>query len=266
MTRVVGSLGAGKEGRLHLMPSAVFAGVERRPIQYKVVDGVVDIELVANPPGTCWLVGWRNQFDAVPVNYTEKWVVPWQDEVDLDELRSPTSGRRSGRSRAEALDLTVWKSEAQEAQRKVTELERRNRELLGKLSRAEGAVANASGKLASLRSEVSGLQRKLANAEVPEVRTEVVEKQVMPDDIQATLRQAKREIAILANENEQLKDQVKESIGLSTHFSNLHAEIDRLKIEKQNLLTRIDELKQPRRSTSSLRQEMIANLDRLIDG
>ena len=42
MTRVIGSLGAGADGRLHLAPSVVFAGVDRRPIHYKVVDGVVE--------------------------------------------------------------------------------------------------------------------------------------------------------------------------------------------------------------------------------
>ena len=63
-----------------------------------------------------------------------------------------------------------------------------------------------------------------------------------------------------------LQEQVKAGIEATTHFSNLQAEVDRLKIERQDLLNRIEELKQPRRNTSSLRKEMIANLDKLIDG
>lgn len=268
MTRVIGSLGAGKEGHLHLVPSAVFAGVDRRPIHYKVVDGRVDLILAPNPHGTCWLVGWRNKFDGSPVDYTEKWVVPWQDEVDLDDLRGHTSGRRSPRSRSEALDTTAWKNEAQEAQRKVIELEQRNGELLGKLVKAEGNTANASGNLASLKSEVVRLQQRLNAAAAPTVRTEtqVVEKTILPADARQMMADAREEIVVLQQENEELKQKLEDRVSLSTHFANLNAEIDRLNSEKLQLLARIDELKQPQRHTSSLRREMIANLDKLLDG
>ena len=268
MTRVVGSLGAGVNGRLHLAPSVIFAGTERRPIHYKVVDGVVDLELPANPPGTCWLVGWRNQFDASAVDYSEKWVVPFGDEVDLDDVRSPAQSRRPSRSRTEAIDATVWKSEAREAQEKVLELEQRNSELQSKLVKAEGNAASSSGNLASLQSEVMRLQQRLNAAAAPIVQTEkqVVEKTILPADARQMMADAREEIVVLQRENEALKQQLEDRISLSTHFANLNAEIDRLNNEKLQLLARIDELKQPRRHTSSLRREMIANLDRLLDG
>lgn len=268
MTRVVGSLGSAKTGRLHLVPSVVFAGVERRPIIHKIVDGQVDIELAPNPAGTCWLVGWRNQFDSAPVDYTEKWIIPWQDEVSLDDVRGAGNVRRSSRSRTESLDATVWKAEAQEAQRKVLELEQRNSELLSKLVKAEGNAANASGNLASLQSEVVRLQQRINAAAAPTVQTEtqVVEKKILPADARRMMADAREEIVVLERENAELKQQLEDRISLSTHFANLNTEIDRLNNEKLQLLARIDELKQPRRHTSSLRREMIANLDRLIDG
>ena len=81
-----------------------------------------------------------------------------------------------------------------------------------------------------------------------------------------TERILESELKDLRKENEELKQRLEGQISLSTHFANLNAEIDRLSNEKLQLLARIDELKQPRRHTSSLRREMIANLDRLVDG
>ena len=229
---------------------------------------MVDIELAPNPPGTCWLVGWRNPFDASPVDYTEKWVVPFQDEVDLDDVRNAAGQRRKPRSRSEALDATVWRGEAQEAQNKVIELEERNSELMSKLVKAEGNAASAAGNLASLKSEVVRLQQRINAAAAPIVQTEtqVVEKKILPADARQMMADARGEIVSLQKENEELKQQLEDRISLSTHFANLNTEIDRLNNEKLQLLARIDELKQPRRHTSSLRREMIANLDRLLDG
>lgn len=266
MTRVVGKL-YGPEGplngRLYLKPSTPFIGASKE-MSFKIANGEVDIEVPFNTGTTVFFAGWKDQFDVAPLNYSERWMIPNAEEVSLDQVRG---GKRTSREgRAAGVDQAMWRAEAQKAQERVHELETEKAHLLLKLTHAESRSAASAGKVASLQSELSGLQRKLVHAEVPAVRTEVVEKEVLPADAQLVMRQARKEIALLANENEQLKKQAEESIGLSTHFSNLHAEIDRLKIEKQDLLNRIEELKQPRRSTSSLRQEMIANLDRLIDG
>ena len=120
--------------------------------------------------------------------------------------------------------------------------------------------------MAAAQSECAVLQRKLAEAQKPEVRTEIVEKEVLSDAAKAALQVARKQIAVIQAENEVLQEQVQAGIEATTHFSNLEAEVDRLKIERQDLLNRIEELKQPRRNTSSLRKEMIANLDKLIDG
>ena len=266
MTRVIGKLyGADGplNGRLYLKPSTPFIGASKE-MSFKVADGEVDIEVPFNTGTTVFFAGWKDKFDVGPISYSERWMVPNAEEISLDQVRGARRSSREGRT--SAVDNAMWRTEAQKAQEQVHVLEEEKAHLMLKLTHAESRAASSAGKLASLQSEVSGLQRKLMEAEVPAVRTEVVEKQMMPADAQVILRQARKEIAVLANENEQLKKQAEESIGLSTHFSNLHAEIDRLKIEKQDLLNRIEELRQPRRSTSSLRQEMIANLDRLIDG
>lgn len=266
MARITGSLGAGKEGRLHLTPSTVFAGVDRRPIQYKVVDGWVDITLPSNPPGTCWLVGWRNQFDSSPVDYTEKWIVPWIDEIDLDELRGQSShGRRKSR-RAENLDRAVWKVEAEEAQERIKSLEAENARLAQRAEYAENKAASSAGQVASLNAEVRSMQRKAVGASVIKTEEKIVERKIAPQEMRQALSHARSEIMALQKENAKLQDQARAGVTASTQLSNLQADVDRLTMEKQHLLNRIEELKQPERSASSLRRELIANLDRLIDG
>jgi hypothetical protein len=268
MTRIIGSLGSDKTGYFIFKPSAVFAGASREPVRSRVVDGVVDVVLPANPAGTCWLVAWREQFDGKPPEFTEKWIVPWEEEVNLDEIRAGASYRRSPRGRSAALDNTISKNEVHEAQRKVFELEEQNAKLLSKLVKAEGNAAHAVGNLASYKSEVGRLQQRLNAAAEPIVQTttQVVEKKILPADARQMMADARAEIVFLQQENEELKQQLEDRISLSTHFTNLNSEIDRLNSEKLQLLVRIDELKQPRRHASSLRKEMIANLDRLLDG
>lgn len=266
MTRVVGKLyglDGPLTGRLYLKPSTPFIGASKE-MSFKIEDGEVDIDVPFNTGTTVFFAGWKDQFDVSRLNYSERWMIPNCAEISLDQVRG---GKKASReNRGASADQAMWRAEAQKAQERVHELETEKAHLLLKLTHAESRSAASAGRLASLQSELSSVQRKLAEAEVPAVRTEVVEKEVLPTDVQKMLRASRKELTVLSNENEELKKQVEQSIGLSTHFSNLHAEIDRLKIEKQELLNRIEELKQPRRSTSSLRQEMIANLDKLIDG
>jgi len=97
------------------------------------------------------------------------------------------------------------------------------------------------------------------------VEERIVEKRVLPDEARAAIAAARNELTILQRENEELKKQAENGIAFSTHFSNMQHEIDRLRDENRRLLSRIEELKQPQRSASSLRREMIANLDKLIE-
>lgn len=269
MTRIVGTLygpDGPLNGRLFVKPSTPFIGFTKG-VSFKIIDGQVDIELPPNTSTTVFQAGWRDQFDPGIVEYSERWHVPRGIEVSLDVVRGlkRRESTQAGRSTA-GVDQAMWKMEAEKAQKRAEELDNDLKKALLAIKTLEGRAASAAGKLASVQSECAVLQRKLAEAQKPEVRTEIVEKEVLSDTAKAALKVARKQIAVIQAENEVLQEQVKAGIEATTHFSNLEAEVDRLKIERQDLLNRIEELKQPRRNTSSLRKEMIANLDKLIDG
>lgn len=268
MTRITGTLINAEglvNGRLFAKPSRQYLGAPSRGFSFKIVDGIVDISLPPNPPGTCWLVGWRDKFQGDAVEYSERWIVPWAEEVDIDEIRHQATPARSRSERTENLDKTLLKVEAQKAKEETARVENENAKLLQRLTAAESRAASAMGKIASLDAEVRGLQRKAANT-TPQVEEKIVERRVVAEDARQILSNARREVILLQEENQKLKEQAEAGVSASTHLANLQAEVDRLRIEKQHLLARIEELKQPQRSASSLRRELIANLDRLIDG
>lgn len=271
MTRIVGYLEGANgplNGRLYVKAGGAFIGAPAKDLSFKVEGGIVDVELPPCPPSMPYFVDWKDTGDISRLKYVERWRVPSVEEVSLDELRG-FHGRQTKRAgRAQGLDNAVWKAEAQEAREKADRLEKDNARLMHRLSAAEARAAAANGKLASTTSEVTRLKQRLQDAAEPVVNVEekIIERQVMPSEARQALAEVKQELVLLHRENEKLKEQIEESVELSTHFSNLHGEIDRLRNENQRLLHRIEELKQPRRSVSSLRQEMIANLDKLIDG
>lgn len=268
MTRIVGSL-LGPDGpltgRLFIKPSAPFIGFSK-DLSFKIVDGVVDIELPPNTSTTVFYAGWKDQFDMTKVEYSERWHVPRGVEVSLDVVRGMQRRESTQAGRTAGVDQVMWKMEAEKGRERIKELESNLRRAELAIQGLEGRAAAATGKLAGLQSECAVLQRKLVEAQKPEVRTEIIEKEVLSESAKETLKVARKQLAVLQAENDVLQSQVREGIAASTLVSNLQHEVDRLKIEKQDLLYRIEELKQPRRSTSSLRQEMIANLDKLIDG
>jgi len=78
---------------------------------------------------------------------------------------------------------------------------------------------------------------------------------------------AEKEQRILAEQEAlSFKEQFEDRLSLALHFGSLHNEIDRLKLENQQLLSRVDGLKNPVRSSSVFRTEAIAELDRLAGG
>jgi predicted nuclease with TOPRIM domain len=118
-------------------------------------------------------------------------------------------------------------------------------------------------------SELTSAKRDAIDARLSQqevVIEKVVERTVTPADIQETISDYRQRLELMARENEALKKEVEDAFSLTTHYASLHSQIDRLTMEKHQLLSRIDELKRPKRSTTSLRNEAIANLDRLISG
>ena len=191
MTRIVGTLygpDGPLNGRLFIKPSTPFIGFTKG-VSFKIVDGQVDIELPPNTSTTVFQAGWRDQFDPGVVEYSERWHVPRGIEVSLDVVRGlkRRESTQAGRSTA-GVDQAMWKMEAEKAQKRAEELDNDLKKALLTIKALEGRTASAAGKLASIQSECAVLQRKLAEAQKPEVRTEIVEKEVLSDTAKAACK------------------------------------------------------------------------------
>lgn len=268
MTRIVGTLydGSGPfEGRLHFKPSRPFLGSQKE-LSFRIEQGKVDIELAPTPRGAAWLVGWHEKFSVGKAEYHEQWVVPNVDEIDIDALRGFDQPRQKRQARTERVDAALWKAEAEALQSKLNSLEEDHAKLLRKLSEAEARAVAAQGQNASLSAELLQVKRNTAKTVPPIVEERIVEKRVRKDEHLREISELHQEMELLKQRNAELEQNAESMIATATHFTNLHAEIDRLNSEKQSLLLRIEELKSPIRRSSSLRNEAIANLDKLFGG
>ena len=274
MTRIVGRLDGPEgplNGRLFIKAGGAFIGAPAGDLVFKIADGIVDIDLPPCPAGLPYAVDWRAIGDTRRLSYVERWRVAPVEEQSLDEVRGlvRNDGRRVNRaSKGDLIEATMLRNEAEELKRKVAELEGENDSLLRQISQSEGGAAAAQAQAASLSAELSKVKQQLAIAGKPQViETERVVERIKSDGERAEeIASYLQKIALLEQENERLTEDYKETLSLSTHFANLHAQIDRLSNEKQQLLLRIEELKMPMRTTSSLRSEAIANLDKLTNG
>ena len=274
MTRIVGRLDGPEgplEGRLFVKAGGAFIGAPAGDLVFKISDGIVDIELPPCPAGLPYAVDWRAIGDMRRLSYVERWRVAPVEEMSLDEARGliRPGGKRVGSVRkGDLIEATMLRNEAEELKRRVAELEGENDSLLRQLSQSEGGVAAAQAQAASLSAELGKAKQQLAATPKPQIiETERVVERVKSDGEKAEeIAGYLQKIALLEEENKRLTESFSETLSLSTHFANLHAQIDRLSSEKQQLLLRIEELKRPVRTTSSLRNEAIANLDKLTNG
>lgn len=274
MTRIVGRLDGPEgplEGRLFIKAGGAFIGAPAGDLVFKIVDGLVDIELPPCPAGVPYAVDWRAIGDMRRLSYVERWRVAPVEEMNLDEVRGLVRGdgrRVGGVRKGDLIEATMLRNEAEELKRTVAELEGQNATFLRQLSQAEGNAAAAQAQVASLSAELSKVRQQLATASKPQVieKERIVERIKSDGERAGEIAAYVQKIALLEEENKQLSASMAETISLSTHFTNLHAQIDRLSNEKQQLLLRIEELKAPMRTTSSLRSEAIANLDKLLNG
>lgn len=272
MTRIIGQLEGATgalNGRLYVKAGGAFIGAPDKEMVFKVDNGVVDIDLPAAPLSMPYFVGWKEIGDSTRVGYTERWRVPPKDTVDLEEVRGLTSRARPAapvsHSKGDLLELAMLKGEADGLNQQVSRLENEKLRLLHRVSDAESNAAAASGKMASMNAEIGRLRRELIQkAAGKTIETErIIERTITPEEWQAELS-AERELSeSLRLENDKLKEQLEGSLSVTTHFANLHAEIDRLKFENQSLQSQVNDLKQPRRTASALRRAAIANLDQL---
>ncbi|MGA0851402.1 MAG: hypothetical protein ACO3QM_05105 [Candidatus Nanopelagicaceae bacterium] len=274
MTRIVGRLDGADgplEGRLFVKAGGAFIGAPAKDLVFKVQDGIVDIELPPCPAGLPYAVDWRAIGDTRRLSYVERWRVPPVEEISLDEARGlvRSNGRKlAGSGKGDLIEATMLRNENNELRRQIAKIEEENASLLRQVSQAEGKAAAAQAKAATISADLIKLQRDTQPIRVPLVvePERIIEKRVLDDEQREQVALYEQQIALLEIENKKLQEEMNETISLSTHFANLHAEIGRLSNEKQQLLLRIAELQSPVRSTSSLRNEAIANLDKLISG
>lgn len=274
MTRIVGFLEGANgplNGRLYVKAGGAFIGAPAKDLSFKVSDGIVDIELPSCPPGLPYFVDWKDTGDISRLQYVERWRVPAVQEISVDEVRGLVRNRAVQQQpvarKGDLLEATVLRGEVSELACCVNRLEEENAKLLKSITEAESKAAAAQGRVASLLSDLESARRQAHQATVQQqevVVEKVIEKRMTPDEYVDTIAEYRQQAELLSQENERLRQEVAETLSLSTHFASLHSEIDRLKFEKQQLLSRIEELKRPKRSVSSFRNEAIANLDRLL--
>jgi predicted nuclease with TOPRIM domain len=250
-----------------------FIGAPAKDLSFKVEDGIVDVELPPCPPGMPYFVDWKDTGDISRLKYVERWRVPAAPEVSIEEVRGLVKSRpgrgQAASNKGELLEAKMLKNEINELSASLQRLEQENAKLLREVTDAESKAAAAQAKSASMVSELTSAKRDAIDARLSQqevVIEKVVEKTVTPADIQETISDYRQRLELMARENEALKKEVEDAFSLTTHYASLHSQIDRLTMEKHQLLSRIDELKRPKRSTTSLRNEAIANLDRLISG
>ena len=276
MTRIVGFLEGASgplNGRLYVKAGGAFIGAPAKDLSFKVEDGIVDVELPPCPPGMPYFVDWKDTGDISRLKYVERWRVPAAHEVSIEEVRGLVKSRpgraQAASNKGELLEAKMLKNEINELTASLQRLEQDNAKLLREVTDAESKAAAAQAKSASMVSELTSAKRDAIDARLSQqevVIEKVVEKTVTPADIQETISDYRQRLELMARENEALKKEVEDAFSLTTHYASLHSQIDRLTMEKHQLLSRIDELKRPKRSTTSLRNEAIANLDRLISG
>lgn len=273
MTRIVGFLEGANgplNGRLYVKAGGAFIGAPK-DLSFRVDDGVVDIELPPCPPGMPYFVDWKDTGDISRLQYVERWRVPAMAEATIEEVRGLIKGKtgqaKASSTKTQLLEARMLKSEVAELTASVQLLEQENAKLLREVSEAESKAAAAQAKNASMVSELSNAKSeafKARNSQQEVIIEKVIEKTITPADVQETISEYRQQLELMAQENAALKQEVEQAFSLTTHYAGLHSQIDRLTMEKQQLLSRIDELKRPKRSTTSLRNEAIANLDRLI--
>lgn len=276
MTRIVGFLEGASgplNGRLYVKGGGAFIGAPAKDLSFKVEDGIVDVELPPCPPGMPYFVDWKDTGDISRLKYVERWRVPAAPEVSIEEVRGLVKSRpgraQAASNKGELLEAKMLKNEINELTASLQRLEQENAKLLREVTDAESKAAAAQAKSASMVSELTSAKRDAIDARLSQqevVIEKVIEKTVTPADIQETISDYRQRLELMARENEALKKEVEDAFSLTTHYASLHSQIDRLTMEKHQLLSRIDELKRPKRSTTSLRNEAIANLDRLISG
>lgn len=272
MTRIRGSLEGLQgplNGRLYVRAAQAFIGAPEGDMAFRINNGEVDIELPPTPRYAPYFVDWRDIGDSRKLSFPERWLVPNVDEVALDELRGYKKQvqRRQGGGKGNAVENAVLKAENEDLLQKFAQLEKDYQQSLQHISLIEAQHAAAIGKAASLEASLLKEQSAVRRQPVIIEKEKIVERKVAisAEEWREKLAEETQRRVLIERELDAMKAQFSDHLSLANHFGALHGEIDRLRLEKQQLLARIEELKQPQRSASSYRAEAIAELDKLME-
>jgi len=273
MTRIVGTLegvDGPLNGRLFIKCSMPFIGAPEGEQAFRINNGEVDIELPPTPSKAPYMVDWRSIGDTRRLSFPERWMVPQAEEVELDQLRgykTEVRKRQQGGDKAMAVEIVAVKAENAILQEELAQTKAAHQKALKRISSIETQLVSAIGKAAS--SQADFLQEQAANyrKQQPIIEKEIViERKVAigHEELRENLALETERRFLLEQQVADLQEQLAERLSLANHFGALHSEIDRLNLERQQLLLRIEGLKTPRRSTSSYKTEAIAELDQLL--
>lgn len=270
MTRIRGFLEGAQgplNGRLYVRASAAFIGAPEGDLAFRIKDGEVDISLPPTPRSAPYFVDWRNVGDTRGLTFPERWLVPAVEEVELDALRGYKKEvmKRKGDGRGSVVENVALQAENESLTKRIAEVEQQHAQALKRLSSIEAQLAAATGKSASLEAELIK-ERAMAKKPSAPAAEKIVERKVAigQEEWRERLAAETERRTLVEQELAALKEQFNERLALANHFGALHNEIDRLNLEKQQLLARIDGLKAPRRSLSSYKAEAIAELDKMM--
>jgi len=183
MTRVFGTLFEdGRNGLLAIKPSQPFFGCDRHEKHFPVLAGEIDIELPPTPAGVFFNVGFKEEGDTRRTDFTLRWRIPSQQELDITAKPEQPRAERSSSviDRVQVRRLTTELADALEA------VEKLERDLAQSKAREESLAASfeqhkaATDHAFQLRdSELS----RLTEANKPRVQTVVKHVPVPPKQL-----------------------------------------------------------------------------------
>ena len=197
MTRIHGKLfNDGREGILAVRPSEPFFGVSRDERFYPIAEGAVDFELLPNPPGTFYFIGFKEQGDVRQTDFTLKWKVPKTEEYDVTTgvaakkeaapaVSSPSVYERVQLKRV-ASELSETLQTSSELSSKLVDAERRIHQLEDELR----AYKRTADLVLSDRDEVIA---QLQENQEPVVKTVYIDKPVPPEALNERIKRLERE-------------------------------------------------------------------------
>jgi hypothetical protein len=184
MTKIIGKLfDDGRDGILIIKPSKPFFGCSKHENRYPINNGTVDIELLPTPAGIHYLVSFKAPGDFSRTDFTLRWRVPDQTEVDITPASSAQPGGANPRTSPSIFERVQLKRVAGE----LTDTLNQKDDLNQKLLQAEARVQQLQNELQSFRRSTDSVLAnrdktiaQLQEQNTPTVNTVYLDKPVPP--------------------------------------------------------------------------------------